>query len=861
VRPAGLRCEHREDIPCIDTPAPRLSWALESDGHDKRQTAYRVLVGERGALWDGGKVASERSIDVAYAGRELPPASEFAWTVQVWDEAGEPSEPSEPARFRTGPREWRAQWIGRDRVHDPAMTAPASDDAPDKLLRRLLTCPYLRRPFAVSGGGVRRGVLYATARGVLELQLNGVRIGDAVLAPGWTDYRARIEYAAHDVTALLRDGENVLGAILGPGWYAGFIGMDPLRRGNHYGRDPALLCELHLEHESGAVEVIASDGRWCAATGPLEYSDLLVGERYDARRELGAWSEPGFRDDGWTPVTTTPRDAVTLVPERSQPMRVTEDLRPVAITERAAGVHVFDLGQNMVGHVRLVVEGERGREVRLRFAEMLEPDGSLHVANLRSARQEDTYVLRGGGAEVYEPRFTFHGFRYVEVAGLPGEPDAETITGRVVHSDAPRSGWFECSDDLVNQLWRNINWGQRGNFISVPTDCPQRDERLGWLADAQVFLPTATLNMDVGAFVTKWGDDVLDAQSPEGAYPDVAPRLVLDRDGAPAWADAGVIVPWIVWRRYGDLRLVEHHWEAMERYMAYLLRHNPDLLWTSRRGNDYGDWLAVGEETPRDLLATAYWAYDAKLMTEMARALGRADRAEHYERLRAGIVAAFHREHVGDDAYVEGDTQTAYLVALYMDLLPAELRERAAERLVENIERHDGHLTTGFVGVGMLCPVLSEMGYGDVAHRLLRNETFPSWGYSIRHGATTIWERWDGWTDTDGFQAPQMNSFNHYSLGSVGQWLYEYVGGIRAAAPGYERVVIAPEPGELEWARVAYRSVRGTISSAWRREGDELQLEVEIPPNVAATVVVPGGDTVEVGSGRHVFTAAASPVG
>jgi alpha-L-rhamnosidase len=844
MRPVRLRCEHREDVPCIDTPAPRLSWGLEGG---KRQTAYRVLVDD-GALWDSGKVASDRSVDIPYAGRELAPASEFAWTVEVWDEAGEASGPSEPARFRTGPSAWRGEWIGRDRVHDPAMPAPASDDAPDKLLRRLLSCPYLRRPFEVTGA-VRRATLYATARGLLEMELNGTRVGDAVLAPGWTDYRTRIEYAAHDVTALLREGENVLGAILGPGWYAGFVGMNPLRRGNHYGEDPALLCELHIEHDDGSIEVIASDERWCATTGPLEYSDLLMGERYDARRELGTW----------TPVTVTPRDDAQFVPERSQPMRVTEDLRPVAITEPAPGVHVFDLGQNMVGHVRLVVEGERGTEVRLRFAEMVQPDGSLYVENLRTARQEDAYVLRGGGAEVYEPRFTFHGFRYVEVTGLADEPVPETITGRVVHSDTPRSGWFECSDELVNQLWHNINWGQRGNFVSVPTDCPQRDERLGWLADAQVFLPTAALNMDVGAFVTKWGDDVLDAQSPEGAYPDVAPRLVLERDGAPVWADAGVIVPWITWRRYGDLRLVERHWDAMERYMAYLQRHNPDLLWTSRRGNDYGDWLAVGEETPHDVVATAYWAYDAKLMAEMARALEVSDRAEHYEQLRVAIAAAFNRAHVRDDAFIEGDTQTGYLLALHMDLLPDELRERAAERLVENIERHDCHLTTGFVGVGLLCPVLSEMGYSDVAHRLLRNETFPSWGYSIRHGATTIWERWDGWTDTDGFQTPGMNSFNHYSLGSVGQWLYEYVGGIRATAPGYERVLIAPEPGELEWARVVYRSVRGPISSSWRREGDELHLEVEIPPNVTGTVVVPGGETVDVGSGRHVFTASASP--
>jgi alpha-L-rhamnosidase len=838
MRAFRLRCEHREDVPCVDDPAPRLSWTLESG---ERQTAYRIRAD---GLWDSGRVESANSIDIAYAGPPLPPASEIEWTVQVWDESGAPSEWSEPARFRTGLPEWTAEWISRDPLYAPAMPVPGTDeelDESDFMMRRLSPCPHFRRSFALAGE-VRRATLYATARGVLELELNGTRVGDAVLAPGWTDYRERIEYAAHDVTALLQTGDNVLGAILGDGWYAGFVGFDARRPGNHYGKEPELLCELHLERPDGTVEIIASDQHWESATGPLVYSDLLMGERYDARRELGLWH----------PVSVRLLDDVRLVPERGQPLRVTEDLHPIAVTERAPGVHIVDLGQNMVGWVRLRVEGERGTRVQLRFAEMLEPDGSLHLANLRGARQLDTYVLSGEGVEVWEPRFTFHGFRYVEVTGT----DTFELTGRVVHSDTPRSGWFECSDELVNQLWRNINWGQRGNFVSVPTDCPQRDERLGWLADAQVFFPTATLNMDVAAFITKWGDDVLDAQSPEGAYPDIAPRLVLERDGAAAWADAGIIVPWLMWRRYGDRRLLERHWDAMERYMAYLQRHNPDLLWTARRGNDYGDWLSVGAHTPRDVLATAYWAYDAKLMAEMAGVLGRPERAEHYERLRDGIVAAFNREYVGADAYIEGDTQTVYLLALHMVLLPEALRARAAERLVENIERHDGHLTTGFVGVGLLCPVLSEAGYSDVAHRLLRNETFPSWGYSIRHGATTIWERWDGWTEDTGFQTPMMNSFNHYSLGSVGQWLYEHVAGIRAAKPGYERVLIAPEPGELDWARAEYHSVRGTITSAWRQDGETFHLNVGIPANVTATVVLPGGERTEVGPGDHVFSTA-----
>ena len=763
LRPVRLRCEQREDVPCIDTPAPRLSWALASGEQGRRQTAYRIRVG---ALWDSGKVASGRSIDIPYAGRPLPPGGEFCWTVEVWDETDAPSGPSEPARFRTGPSEWRAEWIGRDRAHDPGMAAPASEDPPDKLLRRLLSCPYLRRPFAV-GGGVRRATLYATARGVVELELNGVRVGDAVLAPGWTDYRSRLEYAAHDVSALLRDGENVLGAILGPGWYAGFVGMNPLRRGNHYGEDPALLCELHVEHEDGSVEVIASDARWQATTGPLEYSDLLVGERYDARRELGEW---------------TPVDHHTSRRRSARP--------------RALAAHARDRGpaagrdqRARAGRARLRPRPEHGRprppggggRARHGGPAALRRDGRagrLALCGQPPRRPAGGRVRpagrrrRGLRAALHLPRLPLRrGERPHQRAGL------ETITGRVVHSDTPRSGWFECSDELVNQLWRNIDWGQRGNFISVPTDCPQRDERLGWLGDAQVFLPTATLNMDVAAFFTKWGDDVLDAQSPEGAYSDVAPRLVLERDGAPAWADAGVIMPWTpgaATATCASSSATGTRWSAGSTTSSATTR-----TCSGRRGA--ATTTATGSPSARTRRATCSppptgpttpsswprWRARSAAATAPSTTSGCA----------TAIIAAFNRAYVGDDAFIEGDTQTAYLLALHMDLLPAELRARAAERLVENIERHDVHLTTGFVGVGLLCPVLSEMGYSEVAHRLLLNETFPSWGYSIRHGATTIWERWDGWTDTDGFQTPEMNSFNHYSLGSVGQWLYEYVGG------------------------------------------------------------------------------------
>jgi alpha-L-rhamnosidase len=508
--------------------------------------------------------------------------------------------------------------------------------------------------------------------------------------------------------------------------------------------------------------------------------------------------------------------------------------------------------------VRLKVEGKVGTRVTLRHAEALNPDGTIYTTNLRSARATDHYVLGGDGEEVYEPRFTFHGFRYVEVTGYPGEPPPGAVTGRVVHSATPPSGSFECSSRMVNKLQENIVWGQRGNFLSVPTDCPQRDERLGWMGDAQVFVRTASFNMDVAAFFEKWMVDVEDAQSPEGAFPDVAPLLkgsgLIDlTGGAPAWGDAGVIVPWTIYRTYDDTRIVERHYDAMARWMEYLYRANPDLIRKNRMGNNYGDWLSPkGDHTPKHLLATAYWAYDAKLMAEMAEATGRQEDAEEYRDLNERIKAAFQAAYVSPDGRIEGDTQTCYLLALHMELLPEELRSAAAEHLVRTIEREDWHLSTGFVGVGYLCPVLTEAGYTDVAYRLLENETYPSWGYTIRNGATTIWERWDGWTEEKGFQSPNMNSFNHYSLGSVGEWLYRYVAGIDLGEPGYGRIVIRPRlGGNLTHASGAYDSVRGRISSSWKIEDNQFVLETLIPPNTTATVHVPSTDDVSEG-GRPV---------
>ena len=859
----GLRCEYRVDPLGIGERVPRLSWTLESEERGQVQSAFRILVAasegdleaEENLLWDSGRVESGRTIGVEYEGEALRSGSQCVWKVRVWDGANNPSPYSSPAGFEMGLLErsdWEGAWISAGKGPAGDMEPPSGDEY-DDLANGLAPSPYLRRVFPLEKT-VRRARLYATARGVYELFVNGTRVGKDVLAPGWTDYHRRVQYQTYDVTPLLAEGQNVLGAVLGDGWFAGFVGFDPKHRGALYGPRPQLLAQLNVEYEDGTTASLATEGSWRCSTGPILFSDLLMGESYDARREMPGWAEPGFDDSGWYGVEVEEIGDTNLVAQPDEGIRVTEELEAKTVTEPESGRYVLDLGRNMVGWVRLKVEGKAGTEVILRHAEALNPDGTIYTTNLRSARATDRYVLGGDGEEIYEPRFTFHGFRYVEITGYPGEPPPGAVTGRVVHSATPPSGSFECSSRMVNKLQENIVWGQRGNFLSVPTDCPQRDERLGWMGDAQVFVRTASFNMDVAAFFEKWMTDVEDAQSPEGAFPDVAPLprgsgLIDLRWGAPAWGDAGVIVPWTIYRTYDDTRIVERHYDAMARWMEYLHEANPDLIRKNRMGNNYGDWLSPkGDHTPKHLLATAYWAYDAKLIAEMAEATGRYEDAREYRDLKERVKAAFQAAYVFPDGRIEGDTQTCYLLALHMGLLPEDLRSTAAEHLVKSIEREDWHLSTGFAGVGYLCPVLTEAGYTEVAYRLLGNETYPSWGYTIKNGATTIWERWDGWTQENGFQSPNMNSFNHYSLGSVGEWLYRYVAGIDLGAPGYDRIVIRPRPGgNLTHASGAYDSVRGRISSSWKIEDNRFVLETLIPPNTTAIVHVPSTDDVSEG--------------
>jgi alpha-L-rhamnosidase len=682
-----------------------------------------------------------------------------------------------------------------------------------------------------------------------EARLNGQRVGDAFLSPGWTDYGKRVHYQTYDVTSLMTSGENVLGAIIADGWYAGYFGFDPKRAGAHYGTVPELLAQLVIAFGDGSQERVVTDEHWTVRTAAIRHADLLMGERHDLRLEPHGWDKPGFDDTGWRAVRCRPLDGRPLVADPGPPIRVTETIRPVQVSRDGSGRHIIDFGQNLTGWVRVRADAPAGTTIRIRHAEVLDGDGSLYTENLRSARQTDEFVL-DGGPSVLEPRFTLHGFRYAEVAGCPGDPGPADIVACVVHSDIEVSGSFSSSAEWLNQLVRNIDWGQRGNFISVPTDCPQRDERLGWLGDAQIFARTACYNRDVAAFFGKWLDDVADAQLPSGAFTDVAPPLSLPGPAAPAWGDAGVIVPWTVWKMYGDTGILRRHFGSMTAWMDLIERANPDYLRARELGNSYNDWLAPGaDHTPHELLATAYWAYDAALMAEIADAAGRPDDAAGYRALHAKIRAAFTDAFMADDGRLSSGSQTAYVLGLHMGLIPDDLRGAAADHLIAAIQDADWHLTTGFVGVGYLLPVLSSAGRSDVAYRLLAQRSAPSWRYMIDNGATTIWERWDGLTKEHGFQSPEMNSFNHYSLGSVGEWLYRYVLGIdqEPGTAGFERLLMRPHPGTpLTWARGSYQSVRGTISTGWEHASGQFTYRVQLPPNTAATVHIPSGQPSQV---------------
>ena len=706
---------------------------------------------------------------------------------------------------------------------------------------RPLACPLFRKEFNVRGT-VRRATVYASALGNYRVRINGRPIGDDYFTPDWTSYKKRIYYNTYDVTEQIRDnGQNAIGGVLAAGWYSGAISVGD----NHfrYGDRPRLFVQLEIESTDGTIQTIATDDSWKTTFGPYIEGEFLAGETYDAGMEIAGWDKPGLNDTMWQPVAVT--ESVPGVFQAFPGVTVQETgvLKAVRISQPKLQTYVYDMGQNFAGFARLKVRGPAGTKVVLRYAEAINPDGTIYTENLRNARSTDTYILKGGDEEIWQPRFTFHGFRYVEITGYPGTPPDDAVTGVVIGTNTPLVGTFECSSPMVNRLYQNIVWTQRANSISVPTDCPQRDERLGWTGDAVNFVRAATYNADIAAFYTKWLVDLEDDQRPDGAFPDVAPYID-GQHGVAAWADAGTICPWTMYEVYNDKRLLEKHYQAMTKWVEYCRKNSENLL---RPAEGYGDWLSINADTPVDVLATAWFANSTRLTAQAARVLGKKDDARKHDELFQQIKVAFNKAYVSSDGHVKGNTQTSYAMALAFDLLPNEKREAAVKYLVDDIQSRGTHLSTGFVGTSLLMPTLSATGNTPIAYKLLLNDTFPSWGFSIKNGATSIWERWDGWTPENGFQDPAMNSFSHYSFGAVGRWLFQTVAGIDTAEPGFQRLVIRPQPAEgLTWVKAGYRSLHGQITTEWKLDQGKLTLIVIIPANTTARIHLPIADPAAV---------------
>lgn len=882
---SGQRVEYLANPLGIDVPHPRLSWQLSSGIRNTLQTGYQLQVGRdardvaqaKALLWDSGRIASDASVLVEYGGPPLESRTRYFWRVRVWDSKGRVSPWSPVAYWETAllqSGDWAARWIGPPPSPDDSLPSPS---------------PLLRRAFRVTGV-VRSARVYATSLGLYELHVNGRRVGDQVFTPGWTSYGHRLQYQVYDVTSLLRPGENAVGAILGDGWYRGYLGFFGQR--NNYGRRLALLLQLEIRYQDGRTERVVSDTSWKMTAGPIRTSDLYRGETYDARREHEGWSATPYDDHDWTRAVVVDSPTTSLIAAVSPPVRPVRELHPVTLRQASSGETVFDLGQNFSGWARLRVRGAAGTTITLRYAEVLDKTGNLYTANLRNADQTDRYTLKGTGVESYEPHFTFHGFRYVAVAGLPQPADSTTITGIALSSDLVQTGSFETSDSLLNHLQRNIVWGERSNFLDVPTDCPQRDERLGWTGDAQVFSRTAAFNMDVSGFFAKWLADLAADQDTSGSVPWVIPNLFRDSvhfGGTAGWADAAVIIPWTMYQMYGDRGVLERQYPSMRAWVDYMHRRaGTALIW--RPGWQFGDWLALhsddpsypGATTGTDLIATAFLAHSADLVARSAAALGKSDDAARYAALFLAVRAAFDREFVSGAGRVGENTQTSYALALAFDLLPDSIIPIAADRLAQDVRARNVHLTTGFLGTPFLLHALSGSGHVGLAFDLLTQRTYPSWLYPITRGATTMWERWDGIRPDSSFEDAGMNSFNHYAFGAVGDWMYRNIGGIDLdpVAPGYRRARIAPRVGAgLTSARAALETPYGTLSTSWRTTGGQYQLDVTVPANTTAEVTLwdtrldrvqegghpvqgrqVGNDVVlEVGSGLYHFSAPQAP--
>ena len=854
-----LTCEHKNNPIGIDVTQPRLSWKISGTGNSIMQTAYslRVSTDSRFSttklIWQSGKIQSDESILRSYEGPDLKSGKKYFWQVKLWDNKGNESKWSQVASWEMGllsKTEWKAKWIEMD--GDTLRYSPS---------------PHFRREFPIDKN-IASARVYVTSHGFYELHLNGKKVGDQVLTPGWTSYGKRLQYQVYDVTNMLVKGNNAIGAVLGDGWYRGTLAW-----GNNwaiYGKTLGLLLQLKITYTDGSESLIVSDETWKAYNnGAIRMNDIYNGETYDATKKLTGWSMPEYSNMNWVNVKTTNYNNNNLIAsEGSQPVKV-QEIKPVRIFRTPKGNLIADMGQNMVGWIRMKVSGDKGTVVTLRHAEVMDKSGEFYTTNLRAAKSQLTYTLAGTGEEIYEPRFTFMGFRFVEVIGFPGELTTDDLTGIVVHSDMKVTGSYESSNPLLNQLQHNIQWGQKGNFVDVPTDCPQRDERLGWTGDAQAFCRTAAFNMDVSSFFTKWLKDISADQKPGGEVPDVIPDVLNKQNALTAqpsagWGDVSVIAPWTMYLVYGDKRFLENQYPSMKAWVEYIRKKAGDsYIW--KGGSKYGDWLFYHPpvnnhtepdgHTEQDFIATAFYAYSASILSATAKELGITADEKIYSDLFQVIKGVFINEYVTKAGRVGTNSQTSYVLALMFNLLPDNLRDKSVTFLVEDIKSRRNRLSTGFLGTPYLCHVLSDNGYTDVAYDLLLQEAYPSWLYPVKMGATTIWERWDGQKTDSTFQDPGMNSFNHYAYGAIGDWMYRVSAGIETMGPGYKHLIIQPHPTDkLTYSRASYESSYGTVASGWERKDVTLTVKVLIPANTTARIILPAKGPDKVTEGGKVLS-------
>lgn len=890
LKPVNLRTEYKTN-PVIDAVKPRLSWVLNSNVRGQVQTAYEIMVASspkllaagKADLWNSNKVTSNATNQIEYAGKPLQSRTTCFWKVRSWDKNGQPGAWSSTAKWEMGllsKTDWKAAWIGND------LTALGRGK-----VYHLPPSPFFRKE-TVLKATIKKARLYVTSLGLYEFQINGKRIGKDFFTPGWTDYNKRVYYQTYDITSDLKEGKNAVGAILSDGWYAGYLGYallvgNPVVR-NFYGETPLLKAQIEVEYVNGKKEVIATDQSWQTNHGAIIEADILNGETYNANLEFDNWSKAGYEDSKWKNSSIFPDK-----PERKiegypgNPVQVFQELKAKTVTQRPGGKYIFDLGQNFAGVVRLKVKGNKGDTITIKYGEVLFPDGGLMTENLRKARATDTYILKGNSAgETWTPNFTYHGFQFVEVSGFRTAPKLDAITGIVLSSATPTVGSLETDNKITNQLYHNIVWTQRSNYFDVPTDCPQRDERLGWTGDAQTYVLSATFNNDISSFFNKWLVDLNDALRADDTYPLYAPAPNVRSTDAysPGWSEAGIVCPYIIYRTYGDTKMISQFWPNMVAYLKFMEKKtNGKYVYEERSFEDispkggYGDWLSVGRKTPPDMLASMYFANCALMMSRMATAIDKKEDAEYFGMLFIKAKQAFAKHYTdgagrfrtnaaayGDGkGYVDGalgfdgHTQTAYANAIYMQLLDPRNETKAGNFLVDLIHSNGGKLSTGFLGVKPLLPSLSTTGHSDEAYKLLLSTEYPSWGFEIINGANTIWERWNSYIKGKGFtNNAGMNSFNHYAFGSVNEWMFGNMAGIQVNQAGYRTFTIKPEIAKegINYVKASYYSINGEIQSSWKKVNQQLLLDVLIPVNTHVEIFIPCKENSEIKEGDKTIT-------